>query len=155
MLQRLTSCPTVPLRNRLKEYGLVTPFSTDAHGHFLSHLLSATHKRRVRREVFPSAESDQNIFFNISAFGKEFHLRLRPNTRLVAPGAVVEWHNEVQGSGNFSGNSSSPGTNLTDGREEILRRELLKTDCTFIGDITDVPGASVAINNCDGLVSLP
>lgn len=154
LLQHLTSCPTDPLRTRLKEYGLITPFSTDAHGHFLSHLLSATHKRRVRREVFPFVESDQNIFFNISAFGKEFHLRLRPNTRLVAPGAVVEWHEEVQGFGNFSGNSSSPGANLTDGREELLRRELLKTDCTFIGDITDVPGASVAINNCDGLVSL-
>lgn len=105
--------------------------------------------------MFPSTELDQNIFFNISAFGKEFHLRLRPNTRLVAPGAVVEWHEEVRGSGNFSGNGSSPGSNWTDRREEILHRKLLKTDCTFIGDITDVPGASVAINNCDGLVSLP
>ncbi|XP_037830831.1 A disintegrin and metalloproteinase with thrombospondin motifs 3 isoform X3 [Kryptolebias marmoratus] len=142
------------LRTRLKEYGLVTPFSTDAHGRFLSHLLSATHKQRVRREVFPSAQSDQNIFFNISAFGKEFHLRLRPNTRLVAPGAVVEWHDEVRGSGNFSGNSSSLGTNWADGTEKILHRELLKTDCTFIGDITDVPGASVAINNCDGLAGM-
>uniref|UniRef100_A0A8C3AJE6 ADAM metallopeptidase with thrombospondin type 1 motif, 3 n=1 Tax=Cyclopterus lumpus TaxID=8103 RepID=A0A8C3AJE6_CYCLU len=126
------------LRSRLKEYGLVTPFSTDSHGHYLSHLLSATHKRRVRRAALPSGE--QNLFFNISAFGKEFHLRLRPNARLVAPGAVVEWHDEI--------------TDADGGAERILRRELLKTDCTFIGDITDVPGASVAINNCDGLAGM-
>ncbi|XP_045891335.1 A disintegrin and metalloproteinase with thrombospondin motifs 3 [Micropterus dolomieu] len=148
------------LRSRLKEYGLVTPFSTDSHGHYLSHLLSATHKQRVKREVFSSGESEQKLFFNISAFGKEFHLRLRPNNRLVAPGAMVEWHDEVQGFGNVSdnaGDDASTGGNQTEatsGTERILHRELLKTDCTFIGDITDVPGAAVAINNCDGLAGM-
>lgn len=152
-------CFTEELRSRLKEYGLVTPFSTDSHGHFLSHLLSASHKQRVKREVFETDES--GLFFNITAFGREFHLRLRPNNRLVAPGAMVEWHDEVQGFGNISSSAhsdSSVGANQTEstnGTERILRRELLKTDCTFTGDITDVPGASVAINNCDGLVSLP
>ncbi|XP_022621448.1 A disintegrin and metalloproteinase with thrombospondin motifs 3 [Seriola dumerili] len=148
------------LRSRLKEYGLVTPFSTDSHGHYLSHLLSATHKQRVKREVFSSSEAEQKLFFNITAFGKEFHLRLRPNNRLVAPGAMVEWHDEVQGFGNVSdsaGDDPSTDTNHTEtsnGTERILRRELLKTDCTFIGDISDVPGASVAINNCDGLAGM-
>ncbi|KAM9360881.1 A disintegrin and metalloproteinase with thrombospondin motifs 3 [Symphorus nematophorus] len=148
------------LRSRLKEYGLVTPFSTDSHGHYLSHLLSATHKQRVKREVFSSGESEQKLFFNISAFGKEFHLCLRPNNRLVAPGAMVEWHDEVEGFGNISysaGGDVVMGANQTEpttGTERILRRELLKTDCTFIGDITDVPGAAVAINNCDGLAGM-
>ncbi|XP_028269377.1 A disintegrin and metalloproteinase with thrombospondin motifs 3 [Parambassis ranga] len=148
------------LRSRLKEYGLVTPFSTDSHGHFLSHLLSATHKQRVKREVFSSAESDQKLFFNITAFGKEFHLRLRPNNRLVAPGAMVEWHDEVQGFANISDGAANDSSVAVDpaehanGTERILRRDLLKTDCTFIGDITDVPGASVAINNCDGLAGM-
>uniref|UniRef100_A0AAQ5YVN1 ADAM metallopeptidase with thrombospondin type 1 motif, 3 n=1 Tax=Amphiprion ocellaris TaxID=80972 RepID=A0AAQ5YVN1_AMPOC len=149
--------PTEQLRSRLKEYGLVTPFSTDSHGHYLSHLLSATHKQRVKREAFSSGDSEQRLFFNISAFGKEFHLRLRPNNRLVAPGAMVEWHDEIQAFGNFSTanvstvDQAEPGHNAT---ERILRRELLKTDCTFTGDITDVPGASVAINNCDGLAGM-
>ena len=156
-------CPeTELLRSRLKEYGLVTPFSTDARGHYLSHLLSANHKQRVRREAFSSGEPQQTLFFNITAFGKEFHLRLRPNDRLVAPGAKVEWHDDEDGGreredGGGAGvmgegvkNRTGPG-----GSVRILRQELLKTDCTFIGDITDVPGASVAINNCDGLVSLP
>ncbi|XP_041644478.1 A disintegrin and metalloproteinase with thrombospondin motifs 3 isoform X2 [Cheilinus undulatus] len=148
------------LRSRLREYGLVTPFSTDSHGHYLSHLLSATHKQRVKRDILSSGDNEQKLFFNITAFGKEFHLRLRPNNRLVAPGAMVEWHDEVQGFMNISDsaeNNSSTGANQTGsttGDERILRRELLKTDCTFIGDITDVPGAAVAINNCDGLAGM-
>lgn len=164
--ERLSSSLPGHLKSRLKEYGLVTPFSTDSHGHFLSHLLSATHKQRVKREASPStgtAAAEQKLYFNISAFGKEFHLRLRPNQQLVAPGAMVEWHDQVwEPPGNHTddstpaGNASSSAANRTEapgGSERILRRELLKTDCTFVGDITDVPGASVAINNCDGLVS--
>ncbi|KAF3851431.1 hypothetical protein F7725_013203 [Dissostichus mawsoni] len=142
------------MRIRLKEYGLVTPFSTDSHGHYLSHLLSATHKQRVKREVFSAAEAEQKLFFNISAFGKEFHLRLRPNNRLVAPGAMVEWHDEIHDFGNASDAYGANQTKAGGGAERILHRELLKTDCTFIGDITDVPGASVAINNCDGLAGM-
>ncbi|XP_035766613.1 A disintegrin and metalloproteinase with thrombospondin motifs 3 [Neolamprologus brichardi] len=71
---------------------------------------------------------------------------------------MVEWHDELPGFRNGSaGNDSSVGANQTEstnGTERILRRELLKTDCTFTGDITDVPGASVAINNCDGLAGM-
>lgn len=135
------------LKIRLKEYGLITPISTDAEGHYLSHLLSANHKQRVKREVLEgSAQAVDRLFFNITVFGKEFHLRLHPNQRLVAPGAMVEWHDEIE----IAGNATENGTHS----ERILRREMLKTDCTFIGDITDVPGASVAINNCDGLVSV-
>ncbi|KAK9974429.1 hypothetical protein ABG768_022529 [Culter alburnus] len=135
------------LKIRLKEYGLITPISTDAEGHYLSHLLSANHKQRVKREVLEgSAQAVDRLFFNITVFGKEFHLRLHPNQRLVAPGAMVEWHDEIE----IAGNATENGTHS----ERILRRELLKTDCTFIGDITDVPGASVAINNCDGLAGM-
>ncbi|XP_067294370.1 A disintegrin and metalloproteinase with thrombospondin motifs 3 isoform X2 [Pseudorasbora parva] len=135
------------LKIRLKEYGLITPISTDAEGHYLSHLLSANHKQRVKREVLEgTAQAVDRLFFNITVFGKEFHLRLHPNQRLVAPGAMVEWHDEIE----IPGNATENGTHS----ERILRRELLKTDCTFIGDITDVPGASVAINNCDGLAGM-
>ncbi|XP_077378888.1 A disintegrin and metalloproteinase with thrombospondin motifs 3 [Festucalex cinctus] len=149
------------LTRRLKEYGLVTPFSTDAHGRFLSHLLSATHKQRVRREAsttpptLPPTPSDQQLFFNISAFGKEFHLRLRPNNRLVAPGATVEWHHDDDDDGwRTAGGPSQPFANRTRPDNGTGRISLLKTDCTFVGDITDVPGASVAINNCDGLAGM-
>ncbi|XP_035235603.1 A disintegrin and metalloproteinase with thrombospondin motifs 3 [Anguilla anguilla] len=141
------------LKNRLREYGLITPISTDAEGHFLSHLLSANHKQRVKRDVQqgPGSASEERLFFNVTAFGREFHLRLQPNRRLIAPGAMVEWHDEPEGAGN-DGNATGNGTRS--GAERVLKRELLQTDCTFIGDITDVPGASVAINNCDGLAGM-
>ncbi|XP_076856972.1 A disintegrin and metalloproteinase with thrombospondin motifs 3 isoform X2 [Brachyhypopomus gauderio] len=134
------------LKNHLKEYGLITPISTDSEGHFLSHLLSANHKQRVKRDVVTSLETPgERLFFNVTAFGKEFHLRLAPNSRLVAPGAMVEWHGESEEAVN-TGNGTQ--------NDRVLRRELLRTDCTFIGDITDVPGGSVAINNCDGLAGI-
>ncbi|XP_062873889.1 A disintegrin and metalloproteinase with thrombospondin motifs 3 [Trichomycterus rosablanca] len=135
------------LKSHLKEYGLVTPISTDSGGHFLSHLLSANHKQRVKRNV-PSSSmpTDERLFFNVTAFGKDFHLRLWPNSRLVAPGATVEWHDETP----EPGNSTENGTHSV----SILKKEQLKSDCNFIGDITDVPGASVAINNCDGLAGM-
>ncbi|XP_026884315.2 A disintegrin and metalloproteinase with thrombospondin motifs 3 [Electrophorus electricus] len=134
------------LKNRLKEYGLITPISTDSEGHFLSHLLSANHNQRTKRDTAASLEPpDERLFFNVTAFGKEFHLRLRPNKRLVAPGAVVEWHGESEEAVSIENDTQT---------DRILKRELLRTDCTFIGDITDVPGASVAINNCDGLAGM-
>ncbi|XP_048854752.1 A disintegrin and metalloproteinase with thrombospondin motifs 3 isoform X2 [Brienomyrus brachyistius] len=141
------------LKNRLKEYGLITPISTDSEGRYLSYLLSANHKQRIKRDVsqgFPA--KNYNLFFNITAFGRELHLRLHPNERLVAPGAKVEWRDEVANSENDTNTEiqSQSGIRI----ERILKRELLRTDCTFVGDITDVPGASVAINNCDGLAGI-
>lgn len=141
------------LKSRLREYGLITPISTDSEGHYLSHLLSANHKQRVKRDASLSLEQSEKLFFNITAFGKEFHLRLHPNRWLVAPGAMVEWHDEVEAFVEDNGNSTESGNRSSIRTDRILNRELLKTDCTFVGDITDVPGASVAINNCDGLVS--
>ncbi|KAK2542740.1 hypothetical protein Q9233_000216 [Columba guinea] len=57
-------------------------------------------------------------------------IRLRPNSRLVAPGATVEWQED------------SDETHI----------EPLYGNCLYVGDITDLPNASVAISNCDGLV---
>ncbi|XP_031426478.1 A disintegrin and metalloproteinase with thrombospondin motifs 3 isoform X2 [Clupea harengus] len=142
------------LKSRLREYGLITPISTDSEGHYLSHLLSANHKQRVKRDASLSLEQSEKLFFNITAFGKEFHLRLHPNRWLVAPGAMVEWHDEVEAFVEDNGNSTESGNRSSIRTDRILNRELLKTDCTFVGDITDVPGASVAINNCDGLAGM-
>ncbi|OXB76206.1 UNVERIFIED_CONTAM: hypothetical protein H355_016784 [Colinus virginianus] len=56
--------------------------------------------------------------------------RLRPNSRLVAPGATVEWQED----------------------SDETRIEPLYGNCLYVGDITDLPNASVAISNCDGLL---
>lgn len=130
------------------------PFSTDSHGRYLSHVVSAGSgskgaaagadgdasatfgsRRRVARGApeMPSitSASAQHLFFNVTVFGKELHLRLRANRRLVAPGAFVEW------------------------QEDFVEKakERIHGDCVFTGDVSDMPEASVAISNCDGLVS--
>lgn len=134
---------------RYREYELVTPVSTNLKGHYLSHILSANHKKRSPRDV--SSNSEQ-LFFNVTAFGRDFHLRLKPNTHFLAPGAVVEWHETSPVPGNITdpGNSRQHGS----ASERIWRSEPLQTSCAYVGDIMDIPGTSVAISNCDGLVRL-
>uniref|UniRef100_A0AAX7TFJ6 ADAM metallopeptidase with thrombospondin type 1 motif, 14 n=1 Tax=Astatotilapia calliptera TaxID=8154 RepID=A0AAX7TFJ6_ASTCA len=102
------------ISGKLSEYGLIVPFSTDSHG------------RKV------TSASTQHLFFNVTVFGKELHLRLRANRRLVAPGAFVEWQEDF--------------------KEKA--KERIQGDCVFSGDVTDMPDASVAISNCDGLAGL-
>uniref|UniRef100_A0A667ZZV2 ADAM metallopeptidase with thrombospondin type 1 motif 2 n=1 Tax=Myripristis murdjan TaxID=586833 RepID=A0A667ZZV2_9TELE len=109
----------------LGEYGLVRPISVDAEGRFLSHAVSAGHEER--------AALRDRLYYNVTVFGREFHLRLRHNARLVAPGAKMEWH---------------------DDNDSIRRLDPLHDDCLFVGDVTDAPGATVAISNCDGLAGM-
>lgn len=143
------SCLPDSLQHVLGEYGLVRPVSVDAEGHFLSHAISAGRvvggqpRRRRRRDVGigpdeweePKGEhvaDREKLYYNVTIFGREFHLRLRHNTRLVAPGAKMEWH---------------------DDSDSTRHTEPLHDECLYVGDITDTPGATVAISNCDGLVS--
>ena len=146
------SVPSEKLSGKLSEYGLIVPFSTDSHGRYISHVVSAGSgskgaaaaadaasalgsRRRVARGApeLPSvtSASAQHLFFNVTVFGKELHLRLRANRRLVAPGAFVEWQEDF----------------------EEKAKERIYGNCVFTGDVTDMPEASVAISNCDGLVS--
>ncbi|KAL1261834.1 hypothetical protein QQF64_007099, partial [Cirrhinus molitorella] len=131
------------LQHVLGDYGLVKPVLTDAEGRFLSHAVSVgpadgQFRRRWRREAASTDHAHhesgggtpERLYYNVTVCGRDFHLRLHRNTRLVAPGAKMEW----QGS---------------DG----MHSEPLKSDCMYVGDITDIQGASVAISNCDGLVS--
>ncbi|XP_069373233.1 A disintegrin and metalloproteinase with thrombospondin motifs 14 isoform X2 [Paralichthys olivaceus] len=143
------------LSGKLREYGLIVPFSTDSRGRYISHVVSAGSgskddgganaatgssdpgsKRRVARGApeMPSvtSSSTQHLFFNVTVFGKELHLRLRANRRLVAPGAFVEWQEDF----------------------EEKAKEHIHGNCVFTGDVSDMPEASVAISNCDGLAGL-
>ncbi|TRY85662.1 hypothetical protein DNTS_020364 [Danionella cerebrum] len=129
------------LSRKLSEFGLIVPFSSDSCGRFVSHVLSAGassgNRKRVPRSASasftpdPAALTGKQLYFNVTVFGKELHLRLRANQRLVAPGALVEWQEDFK---------------------EQAHERMLK-DCVFTGDVTDMPRASVAISNCDGLVS--
>ncbi|KAJ3587563.1 hypothetical protein NHX12_011160 [Muraenolepis orangiensis] len=140
------------LQHVLGEYGLVRPIAVDAEGRFLSHAVSAAGqaRRRRRREAGDAGGGDQErpggheegeeveaaesgrprLYYNVTVFGRELHLRLRHNGRLVAPGAKMEWHDDSEGP---------------------RRSEPLRDECLYVGDVAGAPGASVAISNCDGL----
>uniref|UniRef100_A0A8B9HV82 ADAM metallopeptidase with thrombospondin type 1 motif, 2 n=1 Tax=Astyanax mexicanus TaxID=7994 RepID=A0A8B9HV82_ASTMX len=132
------------LQHVLKEYGLVKPVSVDVNGHFLTHAVSASrlneqlpHQRRRRNAQYNGEQEHgstrETLFYNVTVFGQEFHLHLRPNSRLVAPGATVEWHED-------------------DNRTHS--EPLLPSDCLYVGHVTNVPDTSVAISNCDGLAGM-
>uniref|UniRef100_A0A4X2LBC1 ADAM metallopeptidase with thrombospondin type 1 motif 14 n=1 Tax=Vombatus ursinus TaxID=29139 RepID=A0A4X2LBC1_VOMUR len=102
----LSLCPTeLLLSGKLSEYGVFVPFTSG---------------------------NSYSIYFNVTIFGKEFHLGLKPNRRLVVPGAFTQWQEDFW---EFS-------------------REPLHQECVFTGSITGMPGTAVAISNCDGLAGL-
>lgn len=78
----------------------------------------------------PDRVGRYSLYFNVTVFGEELHLRLRPNRRLVVPGASAEWQEDFQ----------------------ELFRQPLRQECVYTGSVTGMPGAAVAISNCDGLV---
>ncbi|KAH0516852.1 A disintegrin and metalloproteinase with thrombospondin motifs 14 [Microtus ochrogaster] len=131
---------------KLRDYVVTVPCSTDFRGRFLSHVVSAptaatshSHLRvarsppRLERETLrPGGPRYHFLYFNVTVFGKLLHLLLQPNRRLVAPGAPVEWHEDF--------------------RE--LFRQPLQQECVYTGGVTGMPGAAVAISNCDGLAGL-
>lgn len=131
-------------------YELVTPISTDAEGNHVSNVVSISHKRRLKRDT---THSRQPLYFNVTVFGREFHLKLKPNTRLIAPGAVVEWHDDDPTNTEHRSHVGNT-THTANNTEEIWKKEPLWTNCAYIGEIKDIPGASVALSNCDGLVRL-
>ncbi len=61
------------LSGKLSEFGLIVPFSTNARGRFVSHVLSArvspTGRKRVPRSA-PVTLNGQQLFFNVTVFGK-------------------------------------------------------------------------------------
>ncbi|XP_054248259.1 A disintegrin and metalloproteinase with thrombospondin motifs 3 [Indicator indicator] len=130
--------------SRAKPYGFVIPISTGADGSYVSNVLSASRQRRSPREA---SHGPRQLYFNVTAFGRQLHLRLQPNARLLAPGATLEWS---EGSLGAAANRSQ----ATAAARGSRRTEPLWTDCAYVGDITDVPGASVAISNCDGLAGM-
>ncbi|NXO05400.1 ATS14 metalloproteinase, partial [Rhinopomastus cyanomelas] len=140
------SAPELLLAGKLQEYGVIVPFSADCRGRFLSHVVSGAaaagvgdaacppgpSRRRVPRSTLDGTPRRRLLYFNVTVFGKELHLRLRPNRRLVPPSTVAEWQEDF----------------------EVLFREPLQQRCLFTGDISGMPGAAVAISNCDGLAGL-
>ncbi|XP_042371360.1 uncharacterized protein LOC121965266 [Plectropomus leopardus] len=140
------------LRQDLSEFSLVRPIRTSAEGRFLSASVSAHHLRRSKRHAHSTeapptdgpasnqkpgwrgrgyGAEEAELFYNVTLFGQELHLRLRPNSRLLAPAATMEWWEE-------SGSKHS--------------QPLRDAGCFYTGQVSNMKDTSVAISNCDGLV---
>ncbi|XP_030292867.1 A disintegrin and metalloproteinase with thrombospondin motifs 2-like isoform X1 [Sparus aurata] len=78
-------------------------------------------------------DEEAELFYNVTVFGQELHLQLRPNSRLVAPSATMEWWEE-------SGQKYS--------------QPIQATDCFYTGEVLNMEDTSVAISNCDGLAGM-
>uniref|UniRef100_A0A3Q3XB25 Uncharacterized protein n=1 Tax=Mola mola TaxID=94237 RepID=A0A3Q3XB25_MOLML len=78
-------------------------------------------------------EEEAELFYNVTVFGQELHLRLHPNARLVAPTAAMEWWEE-------SGHKHS--------------QPIRDTACLYTGEVSNMEDTSVAISNCDGLAGM-
>ncbi|XP_040218263.1 A disintegrin and metalloproteinase with thrombospondin motifs 14 isoform X1 [Rana temporaria] len=134
------------LSGKLSEYGVIVPFSTDHLGRYLSHVVSTTGSRRggltlkhpgqrVARSIPDpkrTLSDDSSLYFNVTVFGKQLHLRLKPKRHLVSHEATIEWQEDFQ----------------------EISEDYINAGCVYTGDITDMPGATVAISNCDGLAGL-
>lgn len=143
------------LHQVLSEFSVIRPIRTNSEGHFLSSSVSVHQRRHTRstednntnrqtRADKPSLTErvghsrsgrgygeEAELFYNVTLFAHELHLRLHPNSRLVAPRATVDWWEE-------SGHKHS--------------QPIEDTDCFYTGEVSNMEDTSVAISNCDGLV---
>ncbi|XP_053296774.1 A disintegrin and metalloproteinase with thrombospondin motifs 2 isoform X1 [Pleuronectes platessa] len=75
---------------------------------------------------------EEELYYNVTVFGRELHLRLRPNTRLIAPAATMEWEE--------SGHLHS--------------QPIGNTGCFYTGEVSNMDDTAVAVSNCDGLAGM-
>ncbi|KAM4727217.1 A disintegrin and metalloproteinase with thrombospondin motifs 2-like [Anableps anableps] len=148
------------LHQVLSEFSIIRPIRTDSEGRFLSASVSALHPYRSKRHAPSTKDTPQNsqtqqapptwtstfrhswrgrspkeeaeLFYNVTVFGQDLHLRLRPNSRLIPPMATLEW--EESG---------------------YLHSEPIREDgCFYTGTVSYLDDTSVAISNCDGLAGM-
>ncbi|XP_056140870.1 A disintegrin and metalloproteinase with thrombospondin motifs 2-like isoform X2 [Lampris incognitus] len=90
-------------------------------------------ERKERMGQRDREEDRETVYYNVTVFGRELHLRLHLNRRLVAPGARLEWQQE-------SGQSRW--------------QPLDGNTCFYAGEVAHLPDTVVAISNCDGLAGM-
>lgn len=103
------------------------PTETNFEGQYIRHVTSPDHQRRKRRSI---DRTDTPVYYNITYRGVTYSLKLRLNEDLLSSGFVVERHKKG-------------------GKVETTR---LVDNCYLIGE-TAVYNLSVALSDCDGLVS--
>uniref|UniRef100_A0A8D0DCT3 ADAM metallopeptidase with thrombospondin type 1 motif 2 n=1 Tax=Sander lucioperca TaxID=283035 RepID=A0A8D0DCT3_SANLU len=129
----------VPLLGFLRlwlTFAVVRPIRTDSMGRFLPASVSGRSRRHAPSPEAPppvSGRGGGSVFYNVTVFGRRLQLRLRPNARLIAPAASVEWWEE-------SGRKRS--------------QPITDTGCFYSGEVADMEDTAVAVSNCDGLAGM-
>ena len=106
------------------EYDVVSPYHSDEEGKFVSSDLRDG--GRQRRDVADSSRP----FYKLRAFGKDLHLILARNERLIAPALQFE-------------------EKLPNGR---ISRSPVPDNTFYLGHVDSDPDSLVAVSNDDGLV---
>ncbi|XP_035034405.1 A disintegrin and metalloproteinase with thrombospondin motifs 2 [Hippoglossus stenolepis] len=88
-----------------------------------------TSHRLWGRDYMPEEEE---LYYNVTVFGRELHLRLRPNTRLIAPAATMEWEESGY----------------------LHSQPIGNTGCFYTGEVSNMDDTAVAVSNCDGLAGM-
>ncbi|XP_034093131.1 A disintegrin and metalloproteinase with thrombospondin motifs 2-like [Gymnodraco acuticeps] len=137
----LSASVSAPRRNRRHAPSTDdTPFDVNNHRqtdtptshHALPTYASPSNQRGRGWRGRGPGEQEAELFYNVTVFGRNLHLRLRPNTRLLAPAATMEWEES--------------------GRQHS--QPIGDAGCFYTGDVTNMEDASVAISNCDGLAGM-
>ncbi|XP_040907946.1 A disintegrin and metalloproteinase with thrombospondin motifs 2-like [Toxotes jaculatrix] len=152
---------TDSLHQVLSDFSIIRPIRTDSEGRFLSESVSAHLLHRSKRDArhaedtpilqmaLPVDASQFNhsdhtwkgrsyrveeveLYYNVTVFGQELQLQLRPNSRLIAPTATMEW--EEAG--------------------HLHSQPIGDTGCFYTGKVSNMEDTSVAISNCDGLAGM-
>ncbi|CAK9804397.1 A disintegrin and metalloproteinase with thrombospondin motifs 7 [Anthophora plagiata] len=130
-------------RDACNGYEIVVPRKVSPDGKFVSHQIPHHFKRsfytdRTGTDTIPE---DDAVHYRLQIDDEEHHLELRPNSRLVAPGAVIEEHNVLR--------SSRDGKN-EDFLKNIKLQRMRDSQCHYQGHVHGQSGNS-ALSTCYGL----
>ena len=104
------------------------PIQVDEEGAFVSHELTFP---RIRLRRSSDEVGNEDLHYKVSAFGNDLHLHLKRNKRLLAPDFKVE---------------------VIGKHGRVIKRHAME-NCHYVGKVKDRSATTVAISNCQGLVS--
>ena len=110
------------------EYNVVHPIQVDENGAFISHELTFP---RIRMRRSSNEPENEDVHYRVSAFGNDLHLHLERNKRLLAPNFKVE---------------------VIGKHGRVMKRHSME-NCHYVGKLKERSRTTVAISNCQGLVS--
>ncbi|OWF56393.1 A disintegrin and metalloproteinase with thrombospondin motifs 18-like [Mizuhopecten yessoensis] len=118
------------------DYRLAHIILVNSEGRFISHWTSDSHRLHLADRHRRSVELDNHLYLNITSGNETFHLKLYPNSHLLAPGFKVYLRH---------------GSNVTSSME--TESSLHTDDCMYRGDVTS-HSSTAAVALCRGVTGV-